>query len=557
MLTSRRGAFVAGISACMFAAGIITSQPAISQFTDASAPESIARGDSANVFATWAHGRAVDGFEIELPDDWTIESAAVLKNSYDPVALNVQPLEGSRFFIGMSERLETTAELILRVRSGEAGGTMGAERMVVTPFVTNGSGGLPTMLHADRLSFSLRADSGYEDPQNRVISFAAADARPLLLRTEGLPPLDLRNAFALSFWLKTTGLNEVVFSTWDGARDGSYPLEIIIGPAGRLRSFRGRPGEHQSIGSRAPVADGAWHRIEVTNEPETGWMRLKVDDRVVDSLFSATPLPIAAELAPAIGGRVPGENTYFDGMTRYSGQVDEVRIDPVDPAAISDRAGADESFRLDFDDEIPLNVLREFPHGVRLTRSDLTVRRPVIGFRAVPGDGEVVLKWQAQDSETMEFVVERSRDGKSFEVVRRLTASTYATDYVYTEPVAPEGGVAYFRLRQIFSAGFERISGTIKVGMGVEQPEQVTLVGNFPNPFNASTTISYSVTEPSQVDLSVWDLSGQPVRQLFDRDQGPGFHEMHFDAGDLPSGTYFIRLETPSGTKSHKMILMR
>jgi len=556
MLTPRRGAFVAGISVCIFAAGIITAQPAISQFTDSSVPESIARGDSANVFATWGHGRAVDGFEIELPDDLTIESATVLRNSYVPVALNVQPLEGSRFVIKMSERLETTAELVLRVRSGDTGGTIGAEGMYVTPFVTNAAAGLRTMFHADRLSFTLRTDSGYEDPQNRVISFAAADARPLLLRADGLPPLDLRHAFALSFWLKTTGLNEVLFSTWDGARDRPYPLEIVIDPAGRLRSFRGRPGEHQSIGSKAPVADGAWHRIEVTNQPETGWMRLKVDDRVVDSLLSAGPLPIAADLAPAIGGRVPGENTYFDGTTAYSGQMDEMRINSVDPTAGSDRAARRESLRLDFDDEIPVDVFRESPHGVRLTRSNLTVQRPVIGFQAVPGDGQVVLEWQAQDSETLEFVVERSRDGKSFEVVQRLAGSAYPTDYEYSEPAAGEG-VAYFRLRQIFAGGFERISGTIKVGLGVEQPEQVTLVGNFPNPFNGSTTISYSVTEPSQVDLSVWDLSGQPVRQLLDRDQGRGFHEMQFDAGDLPSGTYFIRLETPSGTKSHKMILMR
>jgi hypothetical protein len=428
--------------------------------------------------------------------------------------------------------------------------------MYVTPFVTNAAAGLRTMFHADRLSFSLRTDSGYEDPQNRVISFAAADARPLLLRADGLPPLDLRHAFALSLWLKTTGLNEVVFSTWDGARDRPYPLEIVIDPAGRLRSFRGRPGEHQSIGSKNPVADGAWHRIEVTNEPETGWMRLKVDDRFVDSLLSAAPLPIAADLTPAIGGRVPGENTYFDGTTPYSGQMDEMRINSVDPTAGSDRADRRESLRLDFDDEIPVDVFRESPHGVRLTRSNLTVQRPVIGFRAVPGDGQVVLEWQAQDSETLEFVVERSRDGKSFEVVQRFTGSAYPTDYEYSEPAAGEG-VAYFRLRQIFASGFERISGTIKVGLGVERPEQVTLVGNFPNPFNGSTTISYSVTEPLQVELSVWDLSGQPVRQLLDRDQGPGFHEMQFDAGDLPSGTYFIRLETPSGTKSHKMILMR
>lgn len=553
MLTSRRGVFVAGISVCIIAVGILTSQTAVGQFTDSYAPESIAWGDSANVFATWGHIQPADGFEVELPVDWTIESAALLRNAYDPLAMSVRELEGSRFVISSAERLETTAELVLTVRSRQTGDATGSEKMYVTPFVTYASDTRPTMFYGERLGFSLRTERPYTDPQNQVLSFAAADARPLLLRSESLPSLDLRHAFSLSFWLKTTGLNQVVVSTWDGARDRSYPLEIVIDPAGRLRSFRGRPGEHQSIGSKKPVADGSWHRIDVTNEPQTGWMRLKVDDRVVDSLFSATPLSIDTALPRAIGGRVPGEHAYFDGMEPYSGHIDDLRINPL-PA--TGQQSPDESLSLNFDDEIPLELLRERPSGVRVTPSNLIIQRPVDGFRAVPKNGDIVLQWQTQDSQTLEFIVERSRDGASFEAVQRVAAYEYESEYEYSEPAAA-AGVAYFRLRQVFAGGFERTSGTIKVGLGSEQPEQVTLVGNFPNPFNASTTISYSVAELSQIDLSVWDLSGQPVRQLVDQNQGPGFHEMQFDAGDLPSGTYFIRLETPSGTKSHKMILMR
>ena len=637
MLSTCRVAFLAGISACILAGGIITSQPAAAQFTDVYTPETILLGDAANLFASWGAGPAVDGFDVRVPFGWSVESAALTPNAYGPVALHVQELDGSRFQITADARIEMAADLVLTVRAAVSGDHTGSERVVLTPFIwhdpdghADGSGmtgvrsdegieldahrefinGIDphrrphaaegringadehrdtneadarrdtdeaeahrdtthaavtlrdatreadarrTMLHGDRFSFSLQTESVPVDPQNRVLSFISRESQPLLLRMDDLPRLDPAHAFSVSFWIKTTGLNEVVFSTWDGARYRSYPLEIVIDPKGRLRAFRGQPGEHQSIRSATPVADGSWHRVDVTNEPDTGWMRLKVDERAVDSIYSAKPLPFEMELAPAIGGRAPGEDPYFDGMMPYSGFLDELLVEPL---TSRESATVGRSIRLSFDDEIPAGLLREAPRGVVVTRSNLTYLRPIRGFRAHAEHGEIVLKWRAQDALTREFVVERSRDGSSFKTVKRVVANDHDNVYEVREPAGGEG-VAYFRLRQIFGGSRERVSGTIKVGMGLEHPEHVTLVGNFPNPFNATTTISYSLTEPSDVDLSVWDLSGQPVRQLINQTQGPGFHEMEFDAGDMPSGTYFIRLETPSGTKSHQMILMK
>ena len=83
------------------------------------------------------------------------------------------------------------------------------------------------------------------------------------------------------------------------------------------------------------------------------------------------------------------------------------------------------------------------------------------------------------------------------------------------------------------------------------------LVGNFPNPFNPATTITYEVHQTSPVRVSVWDLSGQQVTVLVDRIQAPGAYQVRFEGGDLPSGTYFVRLENQRGTQTHKMVLMK
>ena len=66
------------------------------------------------------------------------------------------------------------------------------------------------------------------------------------------------------------------------------------------------------------------------------------------------------------------------------------------------------------------------------------------------------------------------------------------------------------------------------------------LKGNFPNPFNPQTTIQYGLPQVTSVRLVIFDAMGRRVRMLVDDRQQPGWHEMIFDTGDLPSGVYSI-----------------
>ncbi len=115
----------------------------------------------------------------------------------------------------------------------------------------------------------------------------------------------------------------------------------------------------------------------------------------------------------------------------------------------------------------------------------------------------------------------------------------------------------YYRVRQIYDGGMEHVSGTVKVGIGEEQPSSAAVLGNYPNPFQASTTITYEVRTLTDIQLAIWDLSGQPVQLLVERQQNSGVYQARFDADGLPSGTYFVRLRTPEGVESHKIILAK
>jgi hypothetical protein len=101
--------------------------------------------------------------------------------------------------------------------------------------------------------------------------------------------------------------------------------------------------------------------------------------------------------------------------------------------------------------------------------------------------------------------------------------------------------------------------------VGVSDPVQATkggLLGSYPNPFNPTVTIEYSISEPGQVKLQVFNISGQIVRTLVDAHIEPGKHEVVWDGTDsngreVSSGIYFYRLAAPELKHTKRMVIVR
>ena len=87
--------------------------------------------------------------------------------------------------------------------------------------------------------------------------------------------------------------------------------------------------------------------------------------------------------------------------------------------------------------------------------------------------------------------------------------------------------------------------------------ETPALTGNYPNPFNPETTISFQIPSNQRVRLTVYNALGQQVQVLVDGYMDSGSHQARFAAHQLPSGTYFTRLETEAGTFTKSIILMK
>jgi hypothetical protein len=89
------------------------------------------------------------------------------------------------------------------------------------------------------------------------------------------------------------------------------------------------------------------------------------------------------------------------------------------------------------------------------------------------------------------------------------------------------------------------------------KPTSFALRQNYPNPFNPSTVIQYDLPKAAYVRLSVYNLIGQEVAALVDDQQQAGAYEVRFNALNLPSGTYFYRIQAGDYVDVKKMTFVR
>jgi hypothetical protein len=88
-------------------------------------------------------------------------------------------------------------------------------------------------------------------------------------------------------------------------------------------------------------------------------------------------------------------------------------------------------------------------------------------------------------------------------------------------------------------------------------PERFTLEQNFPNPFNPSTNISFTLARGGFTTLTVYNLLGQKIATLIAENLTAGSHEIRFDATNLSTGVYFYRLQSGALSAVKKMLLVR
>lgn len=101
---------------------------------------------------------------------------------------------------------------------------------------------------------------------------------------------------------------------------------------------------------------------------------------------------------------------------------------------------------------------------------------------------------------------------------------------------------------------------TVANASGVKEDAAINnykLDQNFPNPFNPSTIISYSLLSNSYVSLKIFDVTGKEIKSLINKEQSAGSYSFPFNAASLSSGIYYYTLKAGNYSETKKMILTK
>jgi hypothetical protein len=176
---------------------------------------------------------------------------------------------------------------------------------------------------------------------------------------------------------------------------------------------------------------------------------------------------------------------------------------------------------------------------------------------------DVILNWTtATELNNQGFEIEYSSDNENFSMIGFVPGFGTTTEpKTYSFVISNvNSGVQYYRLKQIDFDGTATIYNSVEVTGPV--PNTFMLNQNHPNPFNPSTTISFSLPVESNVSIKLFNMLGQEVAQISEGEFQAGNHNVEFNARDLSSGAYIYTLEAKgingaNFKSTRKMLLLR
>ncbi len=201
----------------------------------------------------------------------------------------------------------------------------------------------------------------------------------------------------------------------------------------------------------------------------------------------------------------------------------------------------------------PDQFIIAFPVAVAISR-----------FHGEAGEGGVVLKWEtSSEVNTTGFNLLRSEeeDGDYDLVTKEYVPAkglASGADYEYSDEEVSINTTYWYVLKEVSGEDSKLVFGPYKVI--VKAP--FALSQNMPNPFNPSTMIRFTVPEDSDVNLTVYDVSGRRVKTLVNGHRKADFYRVIWDGTNnngsrVASGVYFYRLTAGKNVMAKKMVLLR
>ncbi len=297
--------------------------------------------------------------------------------------------------------------------------------------------------------------------------------------------------------------------------------------------------------------------MESHDEQRLMWKNLQYGNASDDSSYDITELRTALgrmETAAAFFFTLPGPKMLWQyGEIGYDHGLGEDGRGRTDPKPVPDRG-----YRTNSDRMQVYNTWRSLIH--------LTTEYEAFRSRDISYDLDGALKRIYLNDESMDVAVIGNFDVVSRTVAANVQQEGEWWDYMSGEAwsfsstddqVTLEPGEFLLLTTEQIPRPDEVVYTSTDDRIQPDHPSGHQLHQNYPNPFNPTTTVSFDLSEPAHVELSVYNILGQRVETLVNAQRSAGTHNVHFDASQLSSGTYLIRMQAAGRSFTRKMMLIK
>jgi hypothetical protein len=370
-------------------------------------------------------------------------------------------------------------------------------------------------------------------------------------------------AFTLHvFTLPATGTYYLRAQSWDGVSTGNYAVKTgWHTPGAGPLADRGR--DHRDIFVKSSADGVSWPGTPKLVSLTPPWF----DDFLPEVAVAGNGKPHVAWLdfhdAPAgvcLGG---GANTYLSrsddaGATWVPGSpvTDTTTVWSIVPSNIEPNMGDYIGLHT-----TPTNVVVSWADGRRGT-PDIFMATVGTGFtgttvslanvQATPT--EVIVTWQASDTNGLAVVVERRAPGEDWVAIGPITPDGVGR-LVYTDTNVEKGLTYGYRLRITVDGGAPQVVGETSVF--VPTGLALTLEGARPNPAPGSFFVHFVLADYQPAQLELWDVTGRRVNAMDVSAMGPGSHAVDLTRGaSIKAGVYIIRLTQGGQTLTRRVAVV-
>jgi photosystem II stability/assembly factor-like uncharacterized protein len=194
----------------------------------------------------------------------------------------------------------------------------------------------------------------------------------------------------------------------------------------------------------------------------------------------------------------------------------------------------------------------------KYTGPPIIVPVELTSFTATANGKEVILNWStATELNNQGFEIQRNSEGKEFFTIGFVNGhgtTTEQQNYSYSDKTLDDGNYSY-RLKQVDYDGSYEYSDVVEVDY--KGFNSYLLEQNYPNPFNPTTTIGFGIQNKSNVKITILNAIGEEVAVVLNEEKDSGYHQVEFNAANLPSGVYYYRIQAGRYVETKKMVLMK